>query len=66
MDLFRGIHYNLKGLRMGLKTPRLLMLGIVRIVIVVILTLVAISLVLVYHQEILNLLWSKPHNPWVV
>jgi len=51
---------------MGLKTPRLLMLGIVRIVIVVILTLVAISLVLVYHQDVLNLLWSKPHNPWVI
>ena len=66
MDLLRGINYNLKGLRMGLKTPRLLLLGIIRMVIVIILTLVAVSLVLVYHQEVLELLWSKPQNPWVI
>lgn len=66
MDLLRGINYNLKGLRLGFKTPRLLMLGIVRMVVVVILTLLAVSLVLVYHQDILNLLWSKPQNPWII
>jgi CysZ protein len=53
-------------LKLGLKTPRLLMLGVIRIFVVIALTLVAISLVLVYHQDILALIWEKPSNPWFV
>jgi CysZ protein len=66
MDLLRGMTYNLKGLKLGLKTPRLLMLGIIRVVIVVALTLIAISLILVYHQDLLEIIWQKPTSPWLV
>ena len=66
MDLLRGITYNLKGLKLGLKTPRLLMLGIIRAVVVIALTLIAISLIMVYHQDLLELIWQKPTSPWIV
>jgi CysZ protein len=66
MNLLSGIVYNLRGLMLGLRTPRLLILGLVRLVAVAALTVAAASLVLVYHDEILSLLWSRPASPWIV
>lgn len=66
MGLIKGIKYNLQGLGMGLKTPRLLLLGLIRFVMVIIITIAAASLILVYHQEILSFIWSKPESNWVV
>jgi len=66
MNLFKGIKYNLRGLGMGLKTPRLLLLGLIRFVGVVIITIASASLILVYHQEILNFMWSRPESNWVL
>jgi CysZ protein len=51
---------------MGLKTPRLLMLGLIRFFLVIMITIGAASLILVYHQEILNFMWSKPQSSWVL
>lgn len=65
MDLFKGITYNLKGLLLSLKTPRLLMLGIIRFVVVVILTLTLSGFIFVWHQEILNLIWTMPDSGWL-
>ena len=66
MGLFSGIKYNLQGLSLGLKTPKLLLLGIIRLIVVTIITILSTSLILVYHQEILNLLWSKPGSQWII
>ena len=66
MGLFNGIKYNLQGLSLGLKTPKLLMLGIIRFMVVVIITVFSAGLVLAYHQEIINLMWNKPENLWIV
>jgi CysZ protein len=66
MGLFSGIKYNLQGLSLGLKTPKLLMLGIIRFMVVAIITVLSAGLILVYHQEILNLMWSKPESQWIV
>ena len=65
MTLFKGILYNLKGLWLGLKTPKLLFLGLVRLVIVVGLTVLSAGLLLLYHQELLSLIWSEPEHLWV-
>jgi CysZ protein len=65
MNLFSGIKYNLRGLGMGLKTPKLLMLGLIRFFIVILITIFAAGLILVYHQEILSFMWSKPESLWV-
>jgi len=66
MGLLDGIRYNLKGFRMGLKTPKLLALGLVRFVAVVILTGLSIGMLLFYYQEIMNLLWVKPESRWIL
>jgi CysZ protein len=66
MDLFKGIQYNLRGLGLGFKTPRLLLLGLIRFAMVVIITIASAGLILVYHQEILNIIWSKPESSWLV
>ncbi|MDF1592542.1 MAG: EI24 domain-containing protein [Desulfobacterales bacterium] len=66
MGILNGIKFNLKGLWMGLKTPKLLVLGLVRFVAVVILTGLGVGLLLFYHQEIMNLLWAKPESLWIL
>lgn len=66
MNVLDGIRYNLRGFWLGVKTPRLLFLGIIRIAVVIVITVISASLILVYHQEILNFIWSKPESPWVV
>ena len=66
MGLFKGIQYNLRGLGLALKTPRLLLLGLIRFAMVVIITIASAGLILVYHQEILNIIWSMPESSWLV
>jgi CysZ protein len=66
MGLFSGIKYNLQGLSLGLKTPKLLLLGIIRLIVVTIITILSTGLILVYHQEILNLMWTKPESQWII
>ena len=66
MSLIKGIRYNIRGLGMGLKTPRLLLLGAIRFVVVIIITIASASLILVYHQAILDFMWSKPESNWVL
>ena len=51
---------------MGLKTPKLLLLGLIRFIGVIIITVASASLILVYHQAILNFMWSKPESSWTL
>ncbi len=66
MNFFNGISYNYKGLKLGLRTPKLLILGLVRFAAIILITVVSASLILKYHSEILKLLWSKPDSNWIV
>jgi len=66
MNIIKGIKYNLKGLWLGLKTPKLLLLGFVRFAVVIIITIVASGLILAHHQEILGLIWTRPESQWIV
>jgi CysZ protein len=63
---FLGISYNLKGLRMSMRNPSLLMLGLVRFVILALITAAAAALVLMKFQDILDLVWARPESLWVV
>jgi len=56
----------MKGLKMGVKTPRLLLLGMARFAAVMILTVFSTGLLLVYHEQILNAVWAKPESLWIV
>ena len=66
MDFVKGISYHLRGLLLAIKTPRLLMLGLIRLLLVVLLTALAAGLILYHHQEILKLIWLKPASAWLV
>lgn len=66
MELIKGIRYNLKGLVMGLTTPKLLFLGMLRLVVVVLLTLICSGLVIMWHEAIFNLLWKMPDSGWLL
>jgi CysZ protein len=66
MDFIRGIKYNLQGLTLALKKPRLLLLGLLRFAAMVLITILSAGLILVYHQELINLIWSKPDSAWLV
>jgi len=66
MKLIDGITYNIRGLFLGLKTPKLLFWGIVRFFMVVAITVLAATFILSYHQEILNVIWSKPESAWIL
>ena len=66
MNLFKGIVYNLRGVKLSFKTPRLLILGLTRLVVVVIITTLCAGLILLYHQQILNLIWSKPESQLIL
>lgn len=66
ISIIKGVRYNLQGLIMGLTNPKLLLLGMLRLIVVVLLTVLCSGLVLMWHQEILNLLWTRPEAGWIV
>ena len=66
MNLFSGLVYNIRGLWLGLRSPRLLALGMLRFAVVAILTIGLSGLILAKHAEILSLLWQQPQSPWIV
>ena len=66
MGFFKGLKYNWRGLQMGLRTPKLLFMGLVRFAAVAVVTVVCAGLILAYHEQILAMLWAKPESAWVV
>lgn len=66
MDFIRGIRYQLQGLVLALKTPKLLFLGLLRFAVVLLIVIFSAGLALTYHQELLNLVWSRPESAWLV
>lgn len=66
MNLFSGVMYNIKGLWLGIRTPRLLMLGLLRFFVVAVITVGLSGLILAKHADILALLWQRPESPWIV
>jgi len=66
ISLYNGIKYNIKGALLALKTPKLLMLGILRFFIVLLFTLVLSGLVLYWHDEILTIIWTMPESGWLI
>jgi len=66
MGFLKGIGYNFRGLILGLKTPRLFLWGMLRFLLVILLTVFAAGLIFAYHQEILDLIWGKPESQWIL
>jgi len=66
MGLIAGIGYNIKGVALALRTPSLFMLGLVRFVVVLLLTLVLSGMVLYWHNDIVSMIWQMPDSRWLV
>lgn len=66
MNFFSGVHYNWRGFWLGIKTPRLLALGIARFAILLVISIICIGLVLSNHHDLLNAIWEKPASMWLV
>jgi CysZ protein len=66
MGLLQGLSYNLRGLGLGLKTPKLLLLGLIRFAAVIFITVLAVGFIVAYHLQLVDLVWSKPASPWLV
>jgi CysZ protein len=66
MDLLLGLRYNLRGFAFAMKTPKLLILGLLRFVVFIFITILAAGLILLYHNEIMDLIWTRPESKWVV
>lgn len=64
-SFFSGLAYQWRGLKLALKTPRLLFLGLARLVIVVALAVAASAVLLMYHTEMLNAVWTRPESAWL-
>ena len=66
MQLIDGVRYNLRGLWTGLRNGKLLFWGMLRFFLVLGITVLMVGLVLVYHDEIMAALWTRPESVWVV
>ena len=66
MAFINGISYQFRGLRLALRSPRLLLLGLLRFAVIILITIASAGLVLVYHQQIVELFWVKPQSAWVI
>ncbi len=66
MGLIAGIRYNIRGTALALKTPELLILGLIRFAVVFLLTILLISMVLYWHNDILSAIWQMPESRWLV
>jgi len=66
MDILRGIQTNFRGLLLGLRTPSLLMLGLLRFVIVLLIGVGAAAVFFAYHQDMMQLIWTRPESLWIL
>jgi CysZ protein len=51
---------------MGIRSPKLLILGLARFGIILVLTLALTSTIFYYHDHIMQLFWQLPDNRWLV
>jgi CysZ protein len=66
MGFLKGLIFNLRGLKLGLTTGKLLFWGLVRFVLLVLIMSVLAGLILAYHQDLMGLLWAKPESRWLL
>lgn len=65
-NFLQGLMYNIKGLILGIKTWKLLLLGILRFIILIAFTIILATLAFKYHDRLTGLIWTKPKSMWVV
>ncbi len=66
MSVYYGIKYNLKGVLLSIKTPKLLILGLLRFLVVLIFSILLSGLILIWHEQILEMIWTMPESGWMI
>ncbi|MBN2032015.1 MAG: EI24 domain-containing protein [Deltaproteobacteria bacterium] len=66
MGFLSGLLFNLRGLKLGLTTGKLLFWGLVRFALLLLIMSVLAGLILAYHQDLMNLVWTKPKSLWLI
>ena len=66
MEFLNGLLFNIRGLKFGLRTGKLLFWGLVRFALLTLIMVVLTGLILAYHQDIMSLLWAKPESRWLI
>ncbi len=65
-DFLDGLKYSFKGISLASKKPKLLALGILRLVLIAAMAAMGIALALAYHDRALELVWTRPQSAWIV
>jgi len=66
MQFLEGLRFHFSGLKTGLTHGKLLFWGLVRFLVVLVITVFSAGIVLAYHQDILSALWTRPESLWIV
>ncbi|MCA1787039.1 MAG: hypothetical protein LC657_13785, partial [Desulfobacteraceae bacterium] len=66
MDFFRGIQYNIQGMTLSLRHPKLLWLGLLRFAVILMLTVLLSGMILLNHDAILSGIWALPESGFLV
>jgi len=66
MGFVQGLLFNLRGLKLGVTTGKLLFWGLVRFALLLLIMSLLTGLILAYHQDLMSLLWSKPESRWLI
>ncbi len=66
MEFLRGIQYHFKGLKVAFGSPKLLLLGLSRLIAIIFFLVFLTGLILYYHSPIMNILWTRPESAWVI
>ncbi|MBN1546417.1 MAG: EI24 domain-containing protein [Syntrophaceae bacterium] len=65
-DLIDGLYYQFRGLAFAFRDRRLLWWGLIRFVVTAIVAVLLAGWTLTYHEAIMNLIWLKPENFWIL
>jgi CysZ protein len=66
MGFLNGLLFNLRGLKLGLTTGRLLFWGFVRFALLVLIMAMLTGLIMAYHQDLMSLVWARPESRWLI
>ncbi len=65
-DLVLGLRFAIQGVAMAVKNPKLLGLGLVRLVLTAAIAILGIGLALTYHHQVMALVWPRPDSAWII
>lgn len=65
MGFLQGLRYNMRGLKMGLASGKLLFWGSMRFILIFVITIALAGIVLGYRVQLTELLWARPESAWI-